>query len=90
MLLIHVVEKASVQMLEDHAVVSAVIKSSVDPDDAALVLVQVFQPEQVIYLQKHRLVPDEHARFNVLAPNPPKGFLLRPLSLPVDGKTSCS
>lgn len=57
MLLIHVVKKTSVQMLEDHAVVSSVIKGSVYPDDAAFVVVQVFEPEQVIYLPKHRFKP---------------------------------
>lgn len=42
MLLSHVVKKSSVQMLEDHAVLSSVIKGSVHPDDAAFVEVQVF------------------------------------------------
>lgn len=46
-------------MLKDHAVVSPVVEGSVDPDDAALVLVQVLQPDQVIDLQKHRLEPGE-------------------------------
>lgn len=59
MLLGHVVKETLVQVLEDHAVVSPVVEGPVDPDDAALVMVQVLQPDQVIDLQKHRLKPGE-------------------------------